>query len=213
MRNTHSIRIVVADDHTVLREGVRTILGRNPEMSVIAEARDWPEAIRAVLNHHPEIALLDVRMPGMEAHEGVSILRQKCPNVGIIMFSAFDRDEEIYGVIRAGARGFLLKDCPREELRECIRAVHQGKTWLTAGPAAKLASRVQASELTNRQREILELVAEGKTNKEVGNVLNITEGTVKVHVNHILGKLGVAGRVAAVTRALQRGLVRLSKSA
>ncbi|MGB7470405.1 MAG: response regulator transcription factor, partial [Candidatus Acidiferrum sp.] len=185
MRNTNSIRIVIADDHTVLREGVRTILGRNPEMSVIAEARDWPEAIRAVLNHHAEIALLDVRMPGMEAHEGVSILRQKCPNVGIIMFSAFDRDEEIYGVIRAGARGFLLKDCPREELRECIFAVHQGKTWLTAGPAAKLASRVQASELTNRQREILELVAEGKTNKEVGNVLNITEGTVKVHVNHI----------------------------
>jgi two-component system NarL family response regulator len=129
------------------------------------------------------------------------------------MFSAFDRDEEIYNVIRAGARGFLLKDCDREELRECVRVVHQGKTWLTGRAAAKLAARVQALELTTRQQQILELVAEGKTNKEVGNALSITEGTVKIHVNHILSKLGVGGRVAAVTRALQRGLVRLSKSA
>lgn len=182
-------------------------------MSVVAEARDWPEAIRKVVSHHPEVALLDVRMPGMDAAEGVSSICRKYPSAGIVLLSAFDPEEEVYGVIQAGARGFLLKDCSRQELRECLRAVHEGKTFLARGPAAKLAARVQASRLTERQTEILQLVTEGKTNKEVGARMSIAEGTVKIHVNHIFRKLGVTGRLAAVTEALQRGIVRLPKSA
>jgi two-component system, NarL family, response regulator len=178
-------------------------------MSVVAEASAWPEAIRRVISHSPEIALLDLRMPGMSAGDGVSVLHRKCPGVGMVLVSAFDADEEVYSVIRAGARGFLLKDCTREELRECVRAVYEGKTWLAPGPAANLASRVQTPELTGRQMQILELVTEGKTNKEVGDSLNLTEGTVKVHVNHIFGKLGVGNRTAAIRKGLQRGLVRL----
>lgn len=181
-------------------------------MSVIAEAGSWPEAIQKVTEHRPEVALLDLRMPGMRAIDGVAILSKECPEVGIVLLSAFDADEEVYGAIRAGARGFLLKDCTRDELRECIRAVHEGKTWLARGPAAKLAERVHTPELTRRQIQILTLVTEGKTNKEVGALLNVTEGTVKVHVNHIFGKLGVASRTAAITKALQRGIVLLSKT-
>ncbi|MGH9713851.1 MAG: response regulator [Candidatus Acidiferrales bacterium] len=213
MGNTGTIRVVIADDHTVVREGLRSILDKTPGTSIVAEARDWPEAIRKVGSHRPEIALLDVRMPGMNAAEGVASIHRKYPKVGIVLISVFDRDEEIYSVIREGARGFLLKDCTKDELRLCIRAVRDGGTYLASGPAAKLAERVQTRELTGRQLQILELVTEGKTNKEVGVVLNITEGTVKVHLSRIFGKLSVDGRTAAITKALQRGLVRLSKSA
>jgi two-component system, NarL family, response regulator len=213
MADSRRIRIVIADDHTVVREGVEAIINQTPDMSVIAEAGSWPEAIEKVMECKPEVALVDLRMPGMRAIEGVSILHKECAGVGIVLLSAFDADEEVYGAIRAGARGFLLKDCTRDELRECVRVVHEGKNWLARGPAAKLAARVHTPELTQRQIEILTLVTEGKTNKEVGALLNVTEGTVKVHVNHIFGKLGVGSRTAAITRALQRGIVLLSKSA
>jgi two-component system, NarL family, response regulator len=196
----------------VVREGVAAIIARTPDMSVIAEAGSWPEAIQKATENRPDVALLDLRMPGMRAIDGVAILSKECAEVGIVLLSAFDADEEVYGAIRAGARGFLLKDCTRDELRECIRAVHEGKTWLARGPAARLAERVHTPELTRRQIQILTLVTEGKTNKEVGALLNVTEGTVKVHVNHIFGKLGVGSRTAAITKALQRGIVLLSKT-
>jgi len=182
-------------------------------MTVIAEAETWPEAVQKVMECRPDVALMDLRMPGMSAIDGVAILHKECAGVGIVLLSAFDADEEVYGAIRAGAQGFMLKDCTRDELRECIRSVQEGKTWLARGPAAKLAARVHTPELTQRQIQILTLVTEGKTNKEVGALLNVTEGTVKVHVNHIFGKLGVGSRTAAITRALQRGIVLLSKTA
>lgn len=209
MPNSHSIRVVIADDHTVFREGLTAIINRSPDMTVVAEARDWPEAVRKVSSHRPDVALLDVRMPGMRGVEGVATIYKKCPAVGIVLLSAFDLEEEVYRVVQAGAKGFLLKNCVQGELLECVRAVRRGKSFLGAGPAAKLAARVQSPELTERQTEILQLVAEGKTNKEVGVVMGITEGTVKVHVNHIFRKLGVAGRTAAITKALQCGVVRL----
>ncbi|HTV60619.1 MAG TPA: response regulator transcription factor [Verrucomicrobiae bacterium] len=213
MQEKEVIRVVIADDHTVVREGLRAIIDNDPTMKVIGEARDWPDAIRTITSRDPEIALLDVRMPGMNAAEGVSAIRQRCARTGVILLSAFDRDEEIYEVVRAGAKGFLLKDCTRMELRACIRAVHQGETFLAPVPAAKLAARIQSPDLSGRQVQILGLVVEGKTNKEVGALLNITEGTVKVHMSHIFERLAVDGRMAAITKALQRGIVRLPKSA
>lgn len=209
MPNCRAIRVVIADDHTVFREGLSAIIGRSPDMSIAAEGQDWPEAIRKVSAHRPEIALLGARMPGMRAVEGVATIHRKCPGVGIVVLSAFDPEEEARRVVQAGAKGFLLKNCVQEELLECIRTVHEGRTFLAAETAAKLAARVQAPELTERQTEILQLVAEGKTNKEVGVAMGITEGTVKVHVNHIFRKLRVAGRTAAITKALQCGVVRL----
>ena len=181
-------------------------------MAVVGEAADWPTAVQEVIRQRPAIALMDVRMPGMDAAEGVAAIRREFPAAGIVLFSAFDREEEVYSVLRAGAQGFLLKGCTREELRECLHAVCEGKTWLAADPAAKLAARVRAPELTAREAVILQFVADGKSNKEVGAMLRITEGTVKVHLNHIFGKLGVGGRTAAIARALQRGLVRMTKN-
>lgn len=180
-------------------------------MTVAGEAADWPSAVREVIAQRPAIALMDVRMPGMDAADGVAAIRREVPATGIVLFSAFDREEEVYSVLRAGAQGFLLKECTREELRECLHAVCEGKTWLAPGPAAKLAARVRTPELTAREAEIIQFVAEGKSNKEVGALLRITEGTVKVHLNHIFGKLGVNGRTAAIARALQRGLVKMTK--
>ena len=206
-----SIRIVIADDHTVVREGLISIINTIPGMSVIAQARSWSQAIAKIDSHRPEVAMLDLRMPEMEAADGVELIRRICPPVRIVLISAFDFEEDIYRVIRAGANGFLVKDCPRQEFQACLRAVLAGKTWLSPGSAAKLTARINAPQITPCQKEVLALMAAGKTNKEVGSAMNITEGTVKIHVNQILKKLGVGGRTAAVTRALQRGLFHLSK--
>lgn len=213
MSEGNSIRVVIADDHTVVREGLCTMINRGTDMCVVAEAAQWPEALEQVVAHHPEVALLDVRMPGMNAAEGVAAIRKACPEVGVVMLSAFDAEEDVYGVMQAGASGFMLKSCSGSELRECIRIVHGGGTLLAPGPAAKLAERIQAPELTLRQAEILQLLAEGRTNKQIGNALKITEGTVKLHVNRIFYKLGVRNRAAAASKALQRGLARFSKTA
>jgi two-component system, NarL family, response regulator len=207
------IRIVIADDHTVVREGLGTMINRGTDMCVVAEAADWPDAVEQVVQHRPDVALLDVRMPGMSAADGVAEIHRECPEVGIVMLSAFDAEEDVYGVMQAGASGFMLKSCSDTELRECVRIVHSGGTLLAPGPAAKLAERIQAPELTDRQSQILQLLAEGRTNKEIGDALRITEGTVKLHVNRIFYKLGVRSRAAAAAKALQRGLARFSKTA
>ncbi|MGH9560307.1 MAG: response regulator [Terracidiphilus sp.] len=207
MSKTQTIRILIADDHTVVREGLTAILQRIPGVSVEGLESNWPKAIAAVEQHSPDVAVLDVRMPGMAAAEGVAILRRKYPDLRIVLMSAFDCDEDIYGVIRAGANGFMVKNCSPREIVACLHAVMEGKRWLAAGPEAKLLETMHAPELTPRQIQILELVTEGKTNKEVGAALKITEGTVKVQLNHIFRKMGVANRTEAITKGLQRGLV------
>jgi len=179
-------------------------------MSVIAQARSWSAAIAKIDSLRPEVAMLDLRMPEMEATEGVALIRRTCPAVRIVLISAFDLEEDIYSVMRAGANGFLVKDCPRQEFQLCLRAVLQGKAWLSPASAAKLTARMNAPQMTRCQREVLALMATGKSNKEVSAAMNIAEGTVKIHVNQIFRKLGVGGRTAAVTKALERGLVQLS---
>lgn len=204
-------RVVIADDHTVVREGLNAILNRIPGVSVVAQAESWSHAIPKVESRCPDAAILDVRMPGMEAAEGVAAIRSISPKVRIVLISAFDLEEDIYGVIQAGANGFLLKDCVPQEVELCLRTVLEGKMWLPPGPAAKLAARMHSPQLTRCQFKVLQLLAMGKTNKEVGSAMNITEGTVKIHVNQVFKKLGVDGRAAAITTALRRGLIRLSR--
>jgi two-component system NarL family response regulator len=213
VRKSQHIRTVIADDHLVVREGLASILKRTTNLSIVAEARTWTEAIQVTDEQAPDLAMLDVRMPGMEAAEGVATLRRKHPDLRIVMISAFDCDEDVYGVIRAGANGFMAKNCAPQEIVSCIRTVLGGKRWLPAGPAAKLLERMNTSQLTARQVQILQIVTEGRSNKEVGASLGITEGTVKVQLNHIYHKLAVKNRTEAITKGVQRGLVNFRKLA
>jgi two-component system NarL family response regulator len=208
-----TIRTVIADDHTVVREGLVAILRRMPEVTVIGQEQSWPDAIAAIGRHNPDVALLDVRMPGMTAAEAVSILRRTNPKLRIVLMSAFECDEDIYGVIRAGANGFIVKSCSPQEIFACLRGVVRGKQWLPAASMDKLQERQQTKELTPRQLEILDMVTDGKSNKEVGSALRITEGTVKVQMNQIFRKLGATNRTEAINKGLQRGLVQWRKQA
>lgn len=192
-----------------------SILERSTDLDIVAEAGSWTDAIRATDEHSPDLAMLDVRMPGMEAAEGVAVLRQRHPDLRIILISAFDCDEDIYGVIHAGANGFMMKTCSQQEIVMCIRSVLNGKRWLPAGPASMLLEGMNSPghRLTPRQIQILSAVTRGKSNKEVGAALGITEGTVKLQLNRIFRRLGVVNRTEAIAEGLKRGLVRLSQSA
>src|ERR1700739_3545730 len=213
MKDPRSIRVVIADDHALVREGLTAVLNREPDVEVVGEACNWPDAIEQVLQNRPEIAVLDLHMRGMEPADGVATLREKFPAAQIIIFSAFGTDEEVYEVLCAGARGYVLKgESGREDLLTCIRAVSKGEMWIHPLAAARLAERMTAPSMTSREKEVLRLMAVGKSNKEIGSALDVMEGTVKVHVNHILAKLGVAGRVEAITVAVQRGLVHLMEN-
>ncbi len=210
MKTPRSIRAVIADDHSIVREGLAAVINREPDMEVVGEARNWPEAVDQVLQNRPNIAVLDLHMRGMEPADGVATLREKFPAAQIIIYSAFSTDEEVYQVFSAGARGYIVKgDSGREDLLVCIRAVLRGETWIHPSAAARLAARMTAPNLTRREREVLRLMVVGKSNKEIGSSLDVTEGTVKVHVNHILAKLGVTGRVEAIMAAARRGFVHL----
>ncbi len=209
MKKAKHIRVLLADDHPVVREGVAALINRRPDMTVIAEARDGREAVELFRHHDPDVALIDLRMPEMDGLKAIAAVREYSPAARIIVLTTFDDDEDIYRALRAGAKGYLLKDAPREELLECIRCVYEGKTYIPLGVATKLAERVSGSELTARELEVLQLMAAGKSNKEIAAALFVTEGTIKVHVNNILRKLGAGGRTEAVTLAIKRGVVRL----
>lgn len=211
MKRTLPTRVLIADDHFVTREGVRTILRRETDIEVVAEASDWFEAVERILLHKPDVAVLDLRMPGMEPEIAILSLRKQLPALGIMILSSFYAEEEVHRVIRAGANGYVLKEAGGNELLECVRAVREGKNWIDPSVAAKLAARLRSPNLTQRETQVLELVVAGKSNKEIGAQLGVAEGTVKIHVNHVLAKLGVDGRVPATIRALQRGIVCLPK--
>jgi two-component system, NarL family, response regulator len=210
MEKPRFIRVVIADDHSIVREGLTAVINREPDMEVVGEARSWTDAVEKILQNRPEIAVLDLHMRGMTPAEGIASVREKHPAAQIVIYSAFSMDEEVYEVFSAGARGYVLKgESAREDLLECIRAVSRGETWIHPLAAARLAERMTAPNLTPREIEVLRLMVVGKSNKEIGSSLDVTEGTVKVHVNHILAKLGVTGRVEAIMVALQRGFVHL----
>jgi two-component system, NarL family, response regulator len=209
MNGEHPIRILIADDHPVVRDGLRTLVSRQADMEVVAEADTGRDALDECMHHKPDVALIDLRMPEMSGVEVIAALRERIPSVHAIVLTTYDTDEDIYRSLRAGAKAYLLKDAPRDELLSCIRSVYEGKTWISALAAAKLAARLSEKELTSRELEVLRLMAAGKSNKEIGVTLYVTEGTVKIHVNHILRKLNVSGRTEAISQAVKRGIVRL----
>jgi DNA-binding NarL/FixJ family response regulator len=178
-------------------------------MDVVAETGDGQQAAELWKKHRPDITLMDLRMPGMDGVNAIYQIRAADPNARIIVLTTYDGDEDIYRGMRAGAKSYLLKDVRREELFQCIRDVHAGRTFLPPAVAAKLAERLPTEELTPRERDVLRLLAEGKPNKLIGADLTITEVTVKSHVQAVFKKLNVLSRTEAIAVANRRGLLRL----
>jgi two-component system NarL family response regulator len=203
------LTLMVADDHPVVREGLVTMIERQSNMRVIAQAKNGQEAVESFLACRPDLGLLDLRMPVMDGVEAILAIREKEPTARLIILTTFRGQEDIYRALRAGALGYLLKDTPAEELIESIRAVSTGNTWIPAAVGASLAKRLTDRALTVREMDILRTLALGKSNKEIGAACNISEATVKVHVTHILEKLKVTGRTEAINVAVKRGLVNM----
>jgi DNA-binding NarL/FixJ family response regulator len=203
------IRVLIADDHTVVREGLAAIIGRQPDMRVVAEGNNGREAVALWKQHRPDVTLLDLRMPELDGAGAIVEIRLEDACARVIILTTYDSDEDIYRGMRAGARAYLLKDARREDLLECIRRVGAGGGFVPPEIAAKLAERVGGDDLTQREAEVLRLLASGKSNKEIGGSLFISETTVKSHVKCIFAKLNVASRTEAVAAASRRGLIRL----
>ena len=203
------IRILIADDHSVVREGLVSLVKRKADMAVVAEASNGREAVDLWKEHRPDVTLLDLRMPELDGVGAIKEIRELDGDAHIVVLTTFDGDEDIYRAIKAGAKAYLLKDTAREALMECIRKVHAGETCIPATLAAKLAERVSGEALSAREIEVLRRIAAGKSNKEIGAELFISEGTVKTHVKSIFSKLDVVSRTEAVATATRRGLIQL----
>jgi DNA-binding NarL/FixJ family response regulator len=208
---TNRIRILVADDHPVVRDGLVAMLGTQADFEIAGEAATGPEVIEQVAALGPDVVLLDLEMPGIDGVEVLGRLRQEKREVGVIVFTAFDSDDRIVSAVRAGARGYLLKGAPRAEIFKAIRTVHAGGSLLQPLVASKLLRQLshEYEPLTPRELEVLALVARGKQNKEIAAELVITERTVKFYVSSILAKLRAGNRTEAVAIAAQRGLIDL----
>jgi two-component system NarL family response regulator len=206
---TEPARVLLVDDHALLRTGVANIINHEPDLRVIAEAGNGLEAIEAWDQHHPDVTLLDLRMPLMEGVDVVRVIRERDPAARVIVLTTYDTDDEISRALKAGAKAYVLKDIAADALVGCIRDVLAGKTYLAPAAAAKLAEGVTRVQLTPRELATLKLLADGKANKEIASELDISERTVKSHLAHLFEKLGATSRTEAVKVATRRGLVRL----
>ena len=202
-------RVLVVDDHALFRTGVANIINQESDLRVIAEAANGEEAVAAFDRHRPDVTLLDLRMPVMEGVEVVRRIRERDPHAKVIVLTTYDTDEDISRALRAGAKAYVLKDITANGLVTCIHDVLDGKTYLAPAAAAKLAEGVTRVQLTPRELATLNLLADGKANKEIAGALGISERTVKTHLGNLFGKLGVTSRTEAVKVATRRGLVRL----
>jgi two-component system NarL family response regulator len=202
-------RVLLVDDHALLRTGVANIINQESDLSVVAEAANGQEGVEAFGTYRPDITLLDLRMPVMEGVEAVRQIRAIDPQAKVIVLTTYDADEDIARALHAGAKAYVLKDISADALVTCIRDVLAGKTYLAPAAAAKLAERVTRIQLTPRELAALRLMADGKANKEIAADLGISERTVKTHLGHLFEKLGVTSRTEAVKIATRRGLVRL----
>jgi two-component system NarL family response regulator len=201
------IRILIADDHLVVREGLTAILGLQKDFRVVGQAADGEEAITLYHRHKPDVMLVDLRMPKKNGFEVVTELSQLEPKPRIVVISTFDGDEHIRRSLTAGAKAYLLKDAPRQEIWDTIRLAYSGESTLSGAVAAKIAQSFSRPQLSDREKEVLHLLAQGRSNKEIGTSLFICEGTVKNHVKSILMKLDAMGRTEAIAIATRRGLI------
>ena len=212
-----TIKVLIVDDHTVVRDGLTTILGREKDFTVVGEAKNGLEAVERARELRPDVILMDLRMPELDGVEAMRHIAAENSEVKFIVLTTYDSDEYIFHAIEAGAKGYLLKDASRDDLFNAVRAVHRGESLIQPGVAAKVLDRFaqlsrQATEtevLSGREVEVLQLMARGAANKEIAASLSLSESTVKTHIANIFGKLGVNDRTEAVTQALQKGILKL----
>ena len=216
-KQADTIRILIADDHAVVREGLRTLIGTEPGMEVVGEAEDGFEAVQQACELRPDVILLDMVMPHMDGLEAINEIKRKCPEAHILVLTSFADDEKVFPAIKAGALGYLLKNVSPERLLNAIRDVHQGKPSMSSDIAKKLMHEIQRDSelppteepLTEREMDVLRLVAKGLSNQEIAEALVLGQGTVRTHVSNILSKLHLANRTQAALYALREGLAPL----
>ena len=209
---TPPIRLVVADDHPVVRDGLRAMLATQPDMELVGEAATGSEAVERARALRPDVVLMDLQMPELDGPAAIATLREQAPGARVLVLTTFGTDADITRAVDAGATGYLLKDAPREQLFGAIRAAARGESVLSPSVATRVLGRMRApaeEALSPRELEILQAVARGLSNKDIGRRLYVSEATVKTHLLRVFSKLGVDDRTAAVTVALERGIIRL----
>ena len=219
IKQNESIRILITDDHAVVREGLRTLIGTEPGMEVVGEAADGVEAVQKACSLRPDVILLDMVMPRMDGLEAINEIKRECPEARILVLTSFSDDEKVFPAIKAGALGYLLKNATPQRLLNAIRDVHQGKPSMSSDIAKKVMNELQRASdlppteepLTEREMDVLRLVAQGLSNQDIAETLVIGEGTVRTHVSNILSKLHLANRTQAALYALREGLAPLNK--
>jgi DNA-binding NarL/FixJ family response regulator len=210
MLTDRPISILIVDDHAMIRLGLATMIGQDPRFRLAGEAADGGEATGLFESLRPDIVLMDLHMPNVSGVEAIKQIRLIDPLARIVILSSFDSEEDIFRGLRAGAKAYLLKDSSSERIVECLLIVASGRKVVPPEIASKLADRMESATLSRRETEILELMSTGKSNKRIARAADITEGTVKFHVNNILSKLRATGRTEAVTVALKRGMVKMN---
>ena len=209
MSDQATIRVILVDDHPVVRFGLAAIIGLQPDMLVVAEADSGEEACSICARHPADVVLMDLRLPGLSGLEAIRAIRKERPKLRFIVLTTYDGDEDIHRALEAGAQAYILKGMSHNELVNAIRTVHSGLKYIPASVSKSLAERPPHSELSARELEVLELIVKGHSNREIGEALGIGEATVKWHVNIILSRLNVSDRTQAAVAALQRGIVHL----
>ena len=204
------IRVMTVDDHPIFRDGLAALLVSYKDLELVAEAADGAQAVALFRAHRPDVVLMDLSMPVMGGAQATEAITSEFPGARIIALTTYEGDADIHRALQAGARGYLLKDALRNQVADAIRAVHRGSRVVPPIVALKLAEYTPRVELTDRELDVLALMAKGQSNKEIAESIGRTEATVKVHVLHILSKLGVDDRTAAVTVALKRGMIHLT---
>jgi DNA-binding NarL/FixJ family response regulator len=209
MSEESSIRVLCADDHPVFRKGIAAILSKEVDMQLVGEAGNGYEAVELFRQFRPDVTLMDLRMPDMDGIEATRAIREEFPDAKIIALTSYDGDQDIYRALEAGVRGYMLKEMVHTDVLQAIRTVRSGKRLMPAEVAGQLSTYFPQVVLSAREVEVLTLVAQGLANKEIADKLGTASGTVKIHVQNILGKLGAADRTHAVTLAMQRGILHL----
>jgi DNA-binding NarL/FixJ family response regulator len=209
MKKESKISILVADDHFIVRMGVTALVNTEPSMVVVGEAADGNQAVELFVKHKPDLVLMDLRMPIKDGIEATLEIRSRDANARVLMLTTFDGDTDIHKALQAGAQGYVLKSATGQELIPAIQAVASGQRWIPREIAKRLAARKVFEELTPRELQVLQLLAKGSANKQIGELLSISEHTVKDHLKSVFGKLQVVDRTEAVTAAIQRGIIHL----
>lgn len=203
------IKILIAEDHALVREGLKLILDRTPDMEVVGCASNGQEAVAMYNSTQPDVCLIDVHMPIVDGVSAIDAIRTKNPKAKFVVLSTYDSEEDVYRSLKAGAQSYMLKEAPREELIDAIRAVNRGEMRVAPEHLSKVTDRMRHPSLTPREVQVLKLIIQGMSNQAIANTLFVTEGTIKSHVNSLLAKMGVTDRTQAALAAVRRGLVRL----